>query len=44
MNTNTDQLLKTSTISANFGSVNTCSSNCGETITLTYAMSLCLTR
>jgi sugar lactone lactonase YvrE len=31
-------VLKTSTISANFGSVNTCSSNCGETITLTYAV------
>jgi hypothetical protein len=31
-------LLKTSTISANFGSVGICSSNCGETITLTYAV------
>jgi len=35
---NGEQLLKTSTISANFGSVNTCSSHCGETITLTYAV------
>ena len=31
-------VLKASTISANFGSVNTCSANCGETITLTYAV------
>ena len=37
-NPTTNQLLKGSTISANFGSVSTCSSNCGETITLTYAV------
>ena len=37
-NLSTNQLLKASTISANFGSVNTCSSNCGETMTLTYAV------
>jgi len=37
-NPTTNQLLKGSTISANFGSVNTCGSNCGETITLTYAV------
>jgi sugar lactone lactonase YvrE len=37
-NLTTDQLLKGSTIAANFGSVNTCGSNCGETITLTYAV------
>jgi len=37
-NLSTNQLLKTSTISANFGSVNTCGSNCGETMTLTYAV------
>ena len=37
-NPTTNQLLKGSTMSANFGSVSTCSSNCGETITLTYAV------
>ncbi len=37
-NLTTDQLLKGSTIAANFGSVALCGTNCGETITLTYAV------